>query len=93
MARTAMVTKQSVTVGQPGLFVITLRLVYSEDSAVLFDRDFQENHWTGRPPSEAAGKVQKKMQQAIDDYKASEQVFASAVLSDAVTAIQNGLVV
>lgn len=93
MARAVVVTKKSVTTGQPGLFSVTLNLQYKENDTVLFDQDFTKNHWMGHPPSETTLRMQEKMQKMIDDYKASEVVYNATALNTAVTNLQNNLVV
>lgn len=88
--RTILVTKKSVTYIQGDLFNITLNLQYLDDETVLIDADFSEHYATGEKAATAA-KFKIRMQEMIDDYKATQIIFNSAAMNAAVTTLQNEL--
>ena len=88
--RTILVTKKSVTYIQGDLFNITLNLQYLDDETVLIDADFSEHYAIGEKAATAA-KFKIRMQEMIDDYKATQIIFNSAAMNAAVTTLQNEL--
>lgn len=88
--KSIIVTKKSVTHIQGNLFNITLNMQYLDGETVLIDSDFTEHYAIGEKATTAA-KFKAKMQEAIDDYKATQIIFNSAAMDMAVITLQNEL--
>jgi len=89
---TAIVSKKSVSYGQPKLHNITFNLVLKEDTVEVLNRDIQIQFLAGDSISSKVALVTGLMQDEIDKYKSEKVIFDSSQLNTAVTNIQNGLV-
>ena len=93
--QTPSVTKISVTEPQERLYTIVLNLTIDDDEAewdgINQDFSIQYNHGDSIQPKEA--EMIKQMQEVIDRYKNAKAVFKSTTLDNAITNIQDGLVI
>ena len=91
MAITKEVTKVRVDKVMDGMFNIVLNLCYKDGSDVLITRDFTEDHRIGNSVNYTIAKFLVLMQEAIDNYKAEQNIFNSAVLDNAIITLENNL--
>jgi len=86
------ITRVSVNKVMDGMFAITLNLTVTENSTILIDSNFTENHKINNSISYTVNKFKDKMQKYIDDYKANQQIFNSSQLNSAMTSLRYLLV-
>jgi len=86
------ITRVSVNKVMDGMFAITLNLTVTENSTILIDSNFTENHKINNSISYTVNKFKDKMQKYIDDYKANQQIFNSPQLNSAMTSLRYLLV-
>lgn len=91
MARTATVTKGSVTKNQDGSYTVTLNLVYADGATELFAKSYSVRYVAGENPTNLGSQIKKDMQTDIDAYKASQTILNSTTLTNIVNAINNTL--
>lgn len=94
MALIPTVTKKVVTKQKDGRITVTLNLSVTDDVLVLevINQDFVQDHNPGNNISVARDALLADMQDVIDRYKSEQQIFNAPVFTDAVTYIQNNLV-
>lgn len=93
MALTKTVTKKSVTNPQSKLYIITFNLKVSDGVNNVIDQDFNCEFRTGENAANKVDEMKEKMQEVINNYKASQVIFNSASLDNAVNSISGGLTV
>lgn len=91
MALTVNVTKVNVKKVMDKLHNITLKLTCLDGEVVVINRNFTEDHRTGKPASYTANKFLLGMQEAIDAYKTEQSIFNSNALNNAIAALKNNL--
>lgn len=87
----AIVIKVSVRQQMPKLWNITLKLKLMDGDTELLSKDFSERYRTGQAIAEIVGRFQEDMQEAIDNYKAEQNIFTAAQLDNAIAQLQNSL--
>ena len=91
MAYTIDITKQGVDKVMGGMYNITLNLSCMDGQEEVIDQNFTEDHRTSNSVNYTLAKFLVRMQNAIDDYKAEQNIFNSAVLDNAITTLENNL--
>lgn len=92
MALQVIITKKSVKTAMPKLFSIDFNMRLLDDSVEVINQDFSCTYKPGDGPSSRIAEVKEKMQEAVDNYKNERQIFISAALDSAVTALNGGIV-
>jgi len=92
MALSATVTKKVVMYVQPKLHNITFTLSLNNGSGEVLNRDVTIQFREGESPGQKVAQVTELLQAEIDHYKSEQVIFTSALLNNAVSAIQAGLV-
>lgn len=93
MVLEATVTKQSASKDATGIFSISMNLVLTDDAVEVINQDFAQVHNSANNISVARNEIMARMQDAIDEYKENLVVYNSAAFTDAVTYINENLVV
>ena len=92
MSLSKTITKKATPFVQPKLNNIIFNFILADTNGPGFNRDFSVEYRTGENVADKVAKVKIDMQEAINIYKAEQQIFNSAALDNAVIAISEGLV-
>lgn len=93
MALEATVTKKTASKDAPGIFSISMNLILTDDAVEVINQDFSQTHNSANDISIARNEIMERMQDAIDEYKENKIVYNSVAFTDAVTYINENLVV
>lgn len=93
MALEATVTKKSASKDAPGIYLISMNLVLTDDAVEVINQDFAQTHNSANNISVARDEIMAKMQDVIDEYKENKTVYDSAAFTNAVTYINANLVI
>lgn len=93
MALSATVTKKSVLYIQPKLHEITFNLLLKNGVVEVLNHDVSIQFHAGDTPASKVTRVVELMQEKIDNYKSEQAIFTSALLNNAVTSINERLVI
>lgn len=93
MVLVATVTKRSATKSATGIYLVTMNLILTDDSVEVINQDFLQVHNSANNISVARDEILSKMQMVIDDYKANNVVYDSTAFTNAVTYVNENLVV
>lgn len=88
----ATVTKGPVSLVQPKFYSVAFHLVLQDDGVTVIDQDFFVDFRTGDTIATKTAEIIEEMQAEINKYKAEQVIYDSAAFANAVTTVQNGLV-
>jgi len=93
MALTTTVTKKSVSLSQPKMWMITLNMSLKDNAVEVLNKDYSIRYKTGDSISDKVAKFIELMQADINWYKSEQLIYNNIQLDTAVTNVQAGLVV
>jgi len=93
MALEVTVTKKSASKDSTGIYSISMNLVLTDDAVEVINQDFAQVHNSANNISVARDEIMTRMQDAIDEYKENKVVYDSVAFTNAVTYINENLVI
>lgn len=93
MTLEATVTKKSASKDSTGIYTVSMNLILTDDTVEVINQDFAQVHNSANNISVARDEIMTKMQTAIDEYKENKAVYDSVIFTNAVTYINENLVV
>lgn len=93
MVLVATVTKKSASKEATGIYSVSMNLVLTDDAVEVINKDFTQTHNSANNISVARDEILARMQSDINKYKEDQVVYNSTAFTDAVTYVNNNLVV
>lgn len=93
MVLVATVTKKSASKDSTGIYTVSMNLVLTDDAIEVINRDFAQIHNSTNNISVARNEIMARMQVVIDEYQENKVVYDSVAFTNAVTYINENLVV
>ena len=93
MALTTTVTKKSVSLSQPKMWMITLNMSLKDNAVEVLNKDYSVKYKTGDSVPSKTVTFIELMQADINGYKSEQLIYNNIQLDTVVTNVQAGLVV
>ena len=93
MALTTTITKKSVSLVMPKMWMINLNMVLKDNTVEVLNQDYSVKYETGDLIAPKVSKFVELMQADINKYKSEQLIYNNIQLDTAVTNVQAGLVV
>lgn len=93
MVLVATVAKKSASIDVNGIYAVSVNLILTDDAVEILNQDYSQIHNPANNISVARDELLVNIQKTIDDYKANQIVYDSIAFTNAVTYINDNLVV